>query len=160
MDTDMIVVRRVDSLQMNVLAWEDVKAISLNGAFLKFEKGNPFLELYLREFAAHYDSSSWPGNGPQLFTRLWRQWKGDPSAVNVLGPNAFYMFYYEDVQQQCFHELPKEKFALRMKTIKEEAYTVHLNSKLTGKEGLERLKNGTVCHYLLNAFCVLCNIIH
>ena len=160
MDTDMIVVRPVSSLQINVLAWEDSKLRNLNGAFLKFEKGSPFFGLYLREFAAHYDSNSWGGNGPKLLTRLWRQWKGDSNVVNVLHHNAFYMFHYSNVKNECFRKIPKEDFALRMKTLKEEAYAVHINSRLTGKEGLKKLQKGTVCQYLLNSFCVLCDIIH
>ena len=160
MDTDMIVVRPVDSLIMNVLAWEDSQESLVNGAFMKFEKGNPYLELYLREFGTNYDSSSWAGNGPSLLTRLWRQWKGDPNAVHVLQHNAFYMFHYSAITRECFNKISEETLASRMKTLREEAYVVHLNAMITGKQGIEKLKNGTICSYLLNSFCVLCNIIY
>ena len=75
MDTDIIVVRPVNSLQENVLAWEDAAHDNVNSAFLKFEKGNSYIELYLREFAAHYISDTWGGNGPQLYTRVLREWE-------------------------------------------------------------------------------------
>ena len=86
--------------------------------------------------------------------------KADASAVHDLDHNAFYMFHYKEVKEKCFHELPKEEYDLKMKTLKEEAYAVHLNSKITGNEGVKRLQNGTICQYLLNSFCVLCNNVY
>ena len=73
MDTDMIIVRPVDMLKMNIVAWENIEENMLNGAFMMFEKGNPYLKGCLQEFAYNYMINSWGGNGPELLTRIWKK---------------------------------------------------------------------------------------
>ena len=40
----MIIVRPLDSLEMNALAWGNPEKTIANGAFMMFEKSHPFLE--------------------------------------------------------------------------------------------------------------------
>ena len=55
MDTDMMIVHPVDTLKMNIVAWENIKENNLNGAFMMFEKGSPYLKECLQQFAHNYD---------------------------------------------------------------------------------------------------------
>ena len=66
------------------------------------------------------------------------------------------MFHYNDVKKQCFSETAGDRFDFNMKILKEKAYGVHLNSKITGNEGMStrKLREGTICSHLLNSHCV------
>jgi mannosyltransferase OCH1-like enzyme len=164
MDTDVIVVRRLNTLPLNVLAWQvpqnDPNAL-INGAFMAFEKQHPFTKAGLEEFAAKYSTNTWAGNGPELLTRVWKYWPGGSSKsnVSVLHENAFYMFPFNAVYQNCFINASKSNFEYWMKILREEAYVVHLNSNITGGD-ISKLKERTFCSYLLNKFCVICNKIY
>lgn len=159
MDTDVILVHPVDSLRANVVAWQDNKRQAVNNAIMIFEKGNLFLKSCLEEFAENYNIGLWSTNGPGLLTRVLRHWNHSNDAVYVLEKHSFYMFSYDKIKKQCFSEIAGNTFDSNMKVLKEKAYAVHLNSKITGKEGMmtEKLKEGTICKYLLNSYCVLCN---
>ena len=158
MDTDVIIVRPVVSLPMNVMGWQDPHNASANGAFMMVEKGNPFLRACLKEFAEHYSSTLWAYNGPGLLTRVWSLSFRNSSDIHILHSHAFYMFHYKDVKEKCFNDASEQTRSLYMKILKEEAYAVHLNSKVTGLVGLrKKLMEGTTCKYLLNSFCILCD---
>ena len=161
-DTDIITVRRFDDLPENVLGLED-EAI-LNGAVMMFKKDHPFLRRCIEKYAGSYDGTSWGANGPHLLTKVWREFRVGNRAddIKILRRTAFYMFHYDDVVQDCFHSTAGKKFQSQMKVLKEEAYMVHLNSKVSAKEGVgrERMKEGTICKYLLNKFCVLCDEVY
>jgi len=97
------------------------------------------------------------GSDPELLTRIWKHWNGSSDEVHVLDNLSFYMFYYNDVKKQCFGETAGDRFDFNMKILKEKAYVVHLNSKITGNEGMStrKLQEGTICSHLLNSYCVL-----
>ena len=167
-DTDVILVRSFEDLVWNVVAWEDSEQTMLNNAVMKFEKGHMFLGLCLKEFSKNYNGSIWGANGPRLLTRVWKEWLSRPasnssgnSTLNILSNSAFYAFAWNEVETHCFKETSDTLLQHNMKTVKEAAYAVHLNSKVTGMEGIgDKLKKGTVCKYLLNKFCVFCNRLH
>jgi hypothetical protein len=157
MDTDVIVVRPVDTLGSNILGWEEVKR-KLNGAFLKFERNNKFLKASLEDYAERYSGSSWGGNGPSLLSRVYNHNNWSHGVVSPVNQKWFYMIYWKDMLQQCFKDTAGETFLANMKTLQKEAYVVHINSKMTWSEGMGRnLKKGTICHHLLNSYCVLCD---
>ena len=158
MDADVIVVRPLDSLKMNTIGREDKNY--LNGAFMTFEKGNMYLKACLEEFARNYDPHSWGGNGRELLTRVWKR-NRKSNDVQVVHYHAIQMFPYSEIKKQCFYETSGKNFDSKMKIIHTEAYSVHLNSAITGEEGMyNRLKEGTICSHLLNDYCVLCNEIY
>ena len=158
MDPDVAIVRPVDSLPKNVIAWEDTHNESTNGAFMRFEKGNPFIKACLVEFADTFDGTKWGFNCPQLLTRVWRRSFENSTDVSVLDYTSFYMFFYDDVKEQCFQETSGPTFDSNVEILREKAYVVHLNSKMTGDEGIDsKLVEGTICKHLLNSFCILCN---
>ena len=124
-----------------------------------FEKGNLFIKECLENFPESYSSTFWSSSGPWLLTQIWKHWKGSSDDIYVLDNLSFYMFHYDNVKEQCFTETAGDRFDLNMKILKEKAYSVHLNSKITGNEGMNntKLKEGTICSHLLNSYCVLCN---
>lgn len=172
MDTDIIVVRSLDDLPHNILGWES--ALNMNGAFMKFEKGHSFLEACLRKFSNHY-SHAWAENGPLLLSRVWRQWSGKDnkmlrkksgsnlveSDVTAAPSQAFYMFFYRTIVYKCFEDTSGGIFNFHWRVLRNEAYVVHLYSKVTAGYGTrDKIKEGTLCKHILNSFCVLCNRIY
>ena len=167
-DTDVILVHSFDNLKLNKLVWHDLGGTGLNNGVMMFEKDHTFLRDCLKEFALTYRSDDWSYNGPRLLTRILGKWKDanglyqqNGSDVQIMEKNAFYMFSFDVVEEQCFQDTSESSFAEHMKTMKEKAYGVHLASKMTGLEGMEsKLKEKTFCKYILNEFCVLCNRIY
>ena len=158
MDTDVIVVRSLKSLAHNVIAWEDSGHGLANGAFMMFEKGNPFIKACLVEFADTFDGNRWGYNCPQLLTRVWKSSFQGTGHVEILDHLTFYMFFYGSVQQQCFVDTSGATYDSNLRVLKEKAYVVHLNTKLTGLEGItSTVPEGTICKHLLNFYCVLCD---
>ena len=153
-DMDVIVERPFDSLH-NVLGWEE-NELSLNGAVLKFDAGNLFLKAALEEFSDRYKGNCWACNGPLLLTRVYNK-REESWSVTALKNTAFYMFHWSVVKSQCFSTTSKETYDANMKILNEEAYAVHLNSKITAKQGAKSLTVGTICKHLLNSYCILCN---
>lgn len=162
MDTDVIVVRSLSDLPTNVIGWES--RLNMNGAFLKFRKGHPFLEACIWKFSRHY-SQAWSENGPLLISRVWREWSasrdggGDVSAVHR---EAFYMFSYREIKKECFEETSGSSYKTNLKILRSLAYVVHLYSKVTAAYGTKqmRIKEGTLCKHILNSFCVLCDEVY
>ena len=161
-DNDVILVRSFDNLKLNKLVWHDLDGNWLNNGVIMFEKGHTFLRDCLKEFAETYRGDKWDYNGPGLLTRILDKWKDanglyqqNGSDVQVMEKNAFYMFSWDVVEEQCFQNTSESSFAEHMKTMKEKAYGVHLASKMTGLRST--LEKKTFCKYLLNRFCVLCN---
>ena len=164
MDIDIYVTKSLQSLKPNSIGWQDKFNSTLNGAFLKFEKGNSFLLACLNEFAAHYDGNVWGRNGPKLLTRVYHELmnKNGHADVNVVNYKFFYMIHYSDMIKKCFMDAEGREFDDNFRILKTEAYVFHTNSKISGHIGLgmNKLKEGTICSYILNVFCVLCDQFH
>ena len=161
MDTDIYITKSLHTLKPNSIGWQDRYNLTLNGAFLKFEKGNSFLLACLTEFAAHYDGNVWARNGPKLLTRVYHELmnKNGHADVNVVNYKFFYMIFYSDMIEKCFKDTGGREFDDNFRILKTEAYVFHTNSKISGHIGLgtNKLKEGTICSYILNVFCVLCD---
>ena len=157
MDTDIIVVRPLESLKWNSPGWQDKRKI--NNAFLKFEKGNSFLEACLKEFSETYKENVFGFNGPDLLTRVYRASNWSPDVVSPVGYKLYYMIRWNSMNKQCFTDTEGDAFDANMRILKNEAYVVHLNSKLSGNKGIagDVLKDGTICKHLLTSFCVICD---
>ena len=157
LDTDMMIVRELHELPPNILGWESTS--NLNGAFLKFQKHHPYLHACIIQFSNHY-SQAWSDNGPLLLSRIWRKWSSaNPhNDVTTVGHTAFYMFFYRSIQKECFEETSGPVFDMNWSTLQSQACAVHLYSKITAGYGNndKTIKDGTLCKYILNTFCVLC----
>ena len=157
LDTDMILVRSLDSLGKNVIGFEHARSY-LCGAFMMFEKEHSYLKSCLIEFVQHYNGKKWTMNGPDLLTRVWRNQYQDSNDIHTKSKNVFYMFHYSVITSDCFNIPSEVRFKMWMSILKNTAYSVHLNSKITGNIGItSKLKNGSICSHILNSYCVLCN---
>ena len=160
LDTDMILVRSLDSLEMNTVGFEDSKKSALNNAFMIFEKHHPYLKSCLIEFTKKYDGNQWAGNGPSLLTRIWHRLYESKKNVHTKDYKAFYMFHYSKVMSECFNVISKAVFNEKMSILKTKAYAVHLSSKITGNVGITNesvFRNDTICSHILSSYCILCN---
>ena len=159
MDIDMVLVRPVDDLGPNVLAYQ--KPNDVNGAFMKFEKGNRFLYECLKLIPWIYNAKDWIVVGPGLLTKVWNVYKLRPveeQPIQVMGINSFYMFNDQHLKNTCFSDTYGPKFIYHRTVLRTEAYAVHTNSKRTAIEiSKNQLTKGTICQYLFNGFCVVCN---
>ena len=159
-DIDMIVVRELHDLPANVIGWES--ASNLNGAFLKFQRGHPYLHACIAHFSTRY-AQAWSENGPLLLSRVWRKWSAANTHNDVItvGTTAFYMFFYRSIQKQCFEETSGPTFDENWRILRDRAFAIHLYSKVTASYGNGKMiKDGTLCKYILNTFCVLCNKVY
>ena len=161
LDTDMILVRSLDSLEMNTIGFQDSKKSLLCGAFMMFEKGHSYLKSCLVEFAKKYNGNHWILNGPSLLTRIWHRLYESKNDVHTKDYKAFYMFHYSNLMSECFNITSKAVFNdEKMSTLKTKAYSVHLNSKITGNVGITSksvFRNDTICSHILSSYCILCN---
>ena len=153
MDIDIYLTKSLHTLKPNSIGWQDKRNSYLNGAFLKFEKGNSFL------LAAHYNGRIWGSNGPKLLTRVYRELmsKNGHADVNVVNYKYFYMMHFSDMIEKCFEDTEGKEFDDNFRILKTEAYVFHTNSKISGHIGLgtNELKEGTICSYVLNVLCTL-----
>lgn len=154
MDTDMILLKNLDTLQDNVVGW--ATSTNIGSAFLKFKKGNLFLQRALQKLESKYTGNNWGEIGPTLLTEVFKssselQQKG---VVTALPTSAFFPFVWEKVGGLCFHEQDESKVA-EMKHQLKDSFIIHLNSKLTGGE--DTAMPGTLCHYLFTHFCLICS---
>lgn len=159
MDTDIIVVRPLYSLGRNIAGWQTQNR-TINNAFSKFEKGNAFIKVCLKEFSQHYEQK-WGFNGPQLITRIYFRSNWSSYDVEIVDRNLFYMIHWSNITSHCFEDTEGNTFDINMKVLKTEAFVVHTNTKITEYQGINGpLKNGTICKYLYNSFCVLCDKVY
>ena len=160
LDTDMILVRSLDSLEMNTIGFQDSKKSLLCGAFMMFEKGHSYLKTCLVEFAKKYNGNHWISNGPSLLTRIWHRLYESKNDVHTKDYKAFYMFHYNNLMSECFNVTSKAVFNEKMSILKTKAYSVHLSSKITGNVGITSksdFRNDTICSHILSSYCILCN---
>lgn len=130
---------------------------------MKLEKGHHMLKAWLEEFAMFYEGKS---GEEQVLNSIIKATKTS-NLTNLFGNDersrAFYTFD-SDTQgmYKCFEETSGRMFESTMKFIKEEAYVVRLKATVTEmkRQAKSRIKEGTICKYLFNSFCVLCNILH
>eukprot|EP00397_Hematodinium_sp_SG-2012_P054229 GEMP01065242.1.p1 GENE.GEMP01065242.1~~GEMP01065242.1.p1 ORF type:complete len:316 (+),score=24.23 GEMP01065242.1:210-1157(+) len=157
LDTDMIVVKPLYGLK-NVVGFESAGVV--NNAVMIFDKKNVFLEECIREFLTTYREDLWSYNGPELVTRLvtgrvknmvCNGSNASSCQVTLLAQKSFYPMQYQEVEPMCFNAKSNGTSEMR-KIIDDESFVVHLNNKITGRQG--KTRENTLCRYLLNAFCV------
>ena len=156
---DMILVRPLHTLKMNILGYQNPKNTYINGALMMFEEQNPFIKICLKRFGSHY-GTSWTSNGPGLLTRMWRKWQQtlNEGDVHIMPHQYFYMITFHGMLKEGFTQTSGKDFDKNMRILKSEAHAVHLNSKISGRLGVTmKLKRGTIGNLVLNSYCVLCN---
>jgi Alpha 1,4-glycosyltransferase conserved region len=149
-DTDMIVVKPLDTLPSNTIGYQD-NGKMLNGAFLKFQPRGSFLQACMEEILTDYRDSPWGYNGPALLTRVYKSKNPPDWEVNVVNRRAFQYFRYPRVLHQCYLDDQDEKVQERLNGIREFAYAVHLNNRFTYNKTAQA---GTTCDCIFRTFCL------
>ena len=144
MDTDIILVRPVGSIETNVVAWQDAKNTTISTAFMKFQKGSRYLNAYLqmvRDSNLLMDNTS--NYESDIFMKLLAE---NSHNVHTLSSSTLQLPHKE----YCTTVAKSDEYDLK------KAYGVQLNSNINGVN-VTKLREGTLCKHLLNGYCVLCN---
>jgi hypothetical protein len=164
MDTDILVVKPLDKLH-NVIGMEFSDKV--NGAVLIFDQYNPFMASVLNNVFEHFEPHIWGHNGPAAVTRtLFGTPKYSdcahgnstlPCDVNVLPQTAFYPLYWREIEHLCFLDT-SSNHTKRIASIQASSYMVHTNNKASRKywNKHQHTQPNTLCRWLYNSFCVLC----
>jgi hypothetical protein len=163
LDLDNIVVRPMNTLGDNVIGMQSEK--SINGAVLKFQKGNIFLEKAFQNMFKEF-SDKWGYQGPKLMTRTMRKdfrkcrWmeagregihNGTVCPVDVMGVDAFYPLHFAETDKICYERSINDTIVQERKSVLEtKTFVAHI----TGKKKQLVTQPGTLCRWLKNAFCV------
>ena len=73
--------------------------------------------------------------------------------VQLEPQSTFYPILWNEVKPVCF-EQRKKSTALR-ELIEKESFSVHLNNKVTSQ--FTKSRDGTLCRWILNQFCIFCD---
>uniref|UniRef100_A0A8D0BJN8 Lactosylceramide 4-alpha-galactosyltransferase n=1 Tax=Salvator merianae TaxID=96440 RepID=A0A8D0BJN8_SALMN len=141
LDTDFIVLKNLNNLT-NVLGTQS--KYLLNGAFLSFEPKHKFIKLCMQDYVANYNRWIWGHQGPQLFTRVFKQWCSVHSlqssksckGVTTLPREAFYPIRWQDwkkyFEPMNSSELPKlfnKTYAVHVWNKKSQGTQLKISSK-------------------------------
>lgn len=141
LDTDVILVRRPE--QGNIAKQSDT---GLNGAFLSFPSGHPFVAACLDEIPRTYDPNSWGSVGPALLDAIMSLAHiFDASAITVLEKSSFYSFPWEDHYHMFVSPIRPEDFK------SDGIYGYHLWASLSSPRTVIK---GSVWHRALASTCL------
>ena len=155
LDTDVIFARPLaPSILPSFVAYENPQKTRIDGAVLGFARGHELPVALLREAIAEYtDESLRPTDsavGPRLLTRVVRS-RGRPWGINVLSWKAFNPV--PRMGKWCFEQLARR--GNRTLPLPKSTYALHLSARLTLQ--YHSVQEGTLCHRLYSAHCVLCD---
>ena len=162
MDTDMIITKPLNDVD-KVVAFQDPAHYVINCAMIVFkEPGSVFIWKCMVEVMDHYNGEFWGANGPQLLTRIWREW-GDvaerDAVIRALEHPNFYLFYHRNTKHHCFNNsmTGEERLAYAMALAARVPYAVHMSNKMTSTVKKELIPD-TFCHYLFTRYCIFCEL--
>ncbi|XP_021740541.1 lactosylceramide 4-alpha-galactosyltransferase-like [Chenopodium quinoa] len=167
MDTDFIVIKRLDTLR-NVIGAQTVDPKTknwsrLNNALMIFDKKHPLLIKFIVEFALTFDGNKWGHNGPYLVSRVVERvtnssTKGGASKFTVLPPSAFYVVEWGkvgDLFRKPMDELHQKWLDDKIDQIERDSYAIHLWNRQSREIKVE---DGSIIRHLMKKACVFCNV--
>ncbi|XP_033646128.1 uncharacterized protein LOC117305368 [Asterias rubens] len=153
MSPDNVLVRSIDKLKHNSLLWKNEGKQQLEMSFMKFEKEHVFVKTSLVSLLKRSVGVS----GAQTLTETWRKESESSLNVEVIEANNFYVSFATENKNECFDSKDGATFDANMKKVKSDVFLV----RVEGFKYLSaKLKDGTICKYIYNSFCVLCNEIY
>ncbi|XP_033645486.1 uncharacterized protein LOC117304949 [Asterias rubens] len=145
-----ILVRSIDKLKHNSLLWKNEGKQQFEMSFMKFEKEHVFVKTSLIALLQRSVGVS----GAQTLTETWRRESEISPNVEGIEANNFHVSFTSENKNECFDSKDGATFDANMKKVKSNVFLVRV-------EGLKnfsgKLKDGTICKYIYNSFCVLCN---
>lgn len=109
MDTDILLQRSVLHLH-NALAWQDDDEV--NGAFLSFDKGHPFMSDCLSLILDAYSPFNWDCIGPTLLTKLVLNKRNNLYDLNILHVSALYLISWRNATNLFNLQITTKEFEL------------------------------------------------
>ena len=154
MDSNIILTKSIIiDLPRNFIVWRDSSKREVDSSFMRFEKGNKFLESVAAKFAADPDNQ-----GDGLYTEALQKAE---DKVETIDSRTVFVFDNAQVNKQCYEVTSGPEYDSWSKTIAESAAAVALSSdySVTQSIGTTPLKEGTLCRKLLYDFCVICSVL-
>lgn len=157
LDTDMYLLKPLSKNELrNTWSRQSPREQDANVAMLIFDKSSPMLLRFINRFLKEYDGECWGCNGPSKFYWVYNE----PAYHEFSTPQEDYKSFYPymwDEAHKCFNEKVEFDWDKDKKQFTN-SWSVHLNTKMTSK--FDVLMPGTVCHDLLQRFCIFCDEIH
>ncbi|XP_038074474.1 uncharacterized protein LOC119742534 [Patiria miniata] len=155
-DADVILLRQLDLSLINTLVWGSKEQNSFDLSFMRFERGHPFLETILK--ASEWQASPKDRHFSAFEALLFHTWSNYfKNSVKVLAQRDFFKQFSAQNARDCLQSTSGPIFESNMKQIRREVVFAKVKGSLTN---LSKLQNGTICKYLFNSFCVLCNNVY
>lgn len=135
LDLDVIVLRSLKDLS-NCAGMEDEQFVG--AGVMAFEMNHPFIGLCLEEFALTYKGDHWGYNGPELFTRVFKNMckcgldmmnRYRCHGVKVLPPEAFYAIPWNRWEEFFKSDDPSEVVSRW-----ENSYVIHVWNKFSASK--------------------------
>uniref|UniRef100_A0A0V0IMF9 Putative ovule protein n=1 Tax=Solanum chacoense TaxID=4108 RepID=A0A0V0IMF9_SOLCH len=163
LDSDIIVLNSLSSLNNTVAFEDDRRGKTLNGAVMAFRKHSPFVMECLKEFYASYDDTQLRWNGADLLTRVASNFSvndnlsGRKTEINFQPSFVFFPIGHNNITRYFSApamETEKAEQDILFKTILKEAVTFHFWNGLTSAMVPEA---GSLAHRLINYNCLRCS---
>ncbi|KNA22744.1 hypothetical protein SOVF_031620 [Spinacia oleracea] len=166
MDTDFIVLKRLDTLR-NVIGAQTVDSKTknwsrLNNALMIFDKKHPLLIKFIVEFALTFNGNKWGHNGPYLVSRVVervtnRSKEGGVSDFTILPPSAFYVVSWSKIGN--LFKKPVDKRHLKwvddkIDKIERDSYAIHLWNRQSKEIKVE---DGSIISHFMKS-CIFCTL--
>ncbi|XP_060192246.1 uncharacterized protein At4g19900 [Lycium barbarum] len=163
LDSDIIVLNSLSSLNNTIAFEDDLRGKTLNGAAMAFRKHSPFIMECLKEFHASYDDKQLRWNGADLLTRVASNFSvndnisGRKMEINFQPSNIFFPISHSNITRYFSApamETEKAEQDMLFKTILKEAVTFHFWNGLTSAMVPEP---GSLAYRIINYNCLRCS---
>ncbi|XP_059287554.1 uncharacterized protein At4g19900 isoform X2 [Lycium ferocissimum] len=163
LDSDIIVLNSLSSLNNTIAFEDDLRGKTLNGAVMAFRKHSPFIMECLKEFHASYDDKQLRWNGADLLTRVASNFSvndnlsGGKMEINFQPSNIFFPISHSNITRYFSApamETEKAEQDILFKTILKEAVTFHFWNGLTSAMVPEP---GSLAYRIINYNCLRCS---
>ncbi|CAN1806178.1 Uncharacterized protein At4g19900 [Linum perenne] len=162
LDTDIIVMNPLYSLNNTIGMEDELTGSSLNGAVMAFKQESPFVLECLNEFYMTYDDTKLRWNGAELLTRVWSNSLKHDSSIRPLELNVqpSYMFFpigSQDITRYFTTPATENERAAQdalFARITKQSLTFHIWNSLTSTLIPEP---GSLASRLINHSCIRCS---
>ncbi|XP_047262560.1 uncharacterized protein At4g19900 isoform X2 [Capsicum annuum] len=163
LDSDIVVLNSLSSLNNTVAFEDDLRGKKLNGAVMAFRKHSPFIMECLKEFYASYDDSQLRWNGADLLARVASNFSvndnlsGRKMEINFQPSFIFFPISHNNITRYFSApamETEKAEQDNIFKTILKEAVTFHFWNGLTSAMVPEP---GSLAYRIINYNCLRCS---
>ncbi|CAN4081839.1 unnamed protein product [Withania somnifera] len=163
LDSDIIVLNSLSSLNNTIGFEDDLRGKNLNGAVMAFRKHSPFVMECLKEFYAAYDETQLRWSGADLLTIVASKFSANDNLssrkmeINLQPSFLFFPISHNKITKYFSApatETEKAEQDMLFKTIHKEAVTFHFWNGLTSAMVPEP---GSLAYRIINYYCIRCS---